>query len=309
MRRSIAALILIASLLSFLMACPILAGPIEDSIKAYRRGDYKTAYQLIKPQAEKGDDVAQFVLGFMYDEGKGVPQDYAEAAKWYSMAAKQGNKAAQHNLGLIDDQGQVSKDRAEMQKWHRRAAGPETATQSNPDLMDDQNQVSKDQAGMEKWHRSAAGPETAAQSNLGPMDNQGRGVARNYAEAAKWYRKAAEQGFVVAQYKLGDMYLDGQGVPQDYDEALKWYRKSADQGEEAAQYQLGLMYAKGQGVPQDYVLAHMWSNLATSRYPASEKEDREQAVRNRDRVSSMMTPAQFAEAQRLAREWKPKMER
>ena len=76
----------------FLMACPILAGPIEDSIKAYRRGDFKTAYQLIKPEAEKGDDVAQFTLGYMYDEGKGVPQDYAEAAKWYKERQNKGIK-------------------------------------------------------------------------------------------------------------------------------------------------------------------------------------------------------------------------
>ena len=115
MRRPAAALILIASLLSFLTARPILAGPIEDATKAYWRGDYKTAYQLIKPQAEKGDAVAQFILGFMYDEGKGVPQDYAEAAKWYRKAAKQGNIAAQYNLSLMED-------RAEMEKWYRRAA-------------------------------------------------------------------------------------------------------------------------------------------------------------------------------------------
>ena len=158
MRRPSAAFLLIASLLSFLMVCPILAGLIEDSTKAYRSGDYKTAYQLIKPEAEKGDAVAQFILGFLYDEGKGVPQDFAEAAKWYRRAAKQGNKAAQHNLGLMDDQGQVSLDRAEMQKWHRRAAKPgNAAAQSNPGLMDNQGRgVPKDNAEMEKWHRRAA---------------------------------------------------------------------------------------------------------------------------------------------------------
>jgi TPR repeat protein len=123
MQRPSAALILIASLLSFLMVCPMLAGPIEDSTKAYRRGDYKTAYQLIKPQAEKGDAVAQFILGFMYDEGQGVPQDYAEAAKWYRRAAEPGNAAAQSDLGLMDDQGRgVPKDHAGTEKWFRRAA-------------------------------------------------------------------------------------------------------------------------------------------------------------------------------------------
>ena len=68
------------------------------------------------------------------------------------------------------------------------------------------------------------------------------------------------------------------------------------------------MYAKGQGVPQDYVQAHMWFNLAAARYSASEaeKRERDQAVKDSDLAVSKMTPAQIAEAQRLAREWKPK---
>jgi TPR repeat protein len=64
------------------------------------------------------------------------------------------------------------------------------------------------------------------------------------------------------------------------------------------------MYDKGQGVPQDYVQAHMLFNLAASRFSASEAEDRNKAVKNRDSVASKMTPAQIAEAQKLAREWK-----
>ncbi len=64
------------------------------------------------------------------------------------------------------------------------------------------------------------------------------------------------------------------------------------------------MYSKGQGVPQNYVQAHMWYNLAASRFaPGS---DRDMAVKNRDIAAALMTPAQIAEAQRLAREWKPK---
>jgi hypothetical protein len=66
------------------------------------------------------------------------------------------------------------------------------------------------------------------------------------------------------------------------------------------------MYAKSEGVPQDYVLAHMWLNLASSRYSASEKERREKAEKNRDIAATKMTPAQVAKAQKLAREWKPK---
>jgi len=56
------------------------------------------------------------------------------------------------------------------------------------------------------------------------MYENGSGVKQDYAEAAKWYRKAAERGDARAQYNLGFMYLNGTGVPQDYAEAEKWYK-------------------------------------------------------------------------------------
>ena len=71
----------------------------------------------------------------------------------------------------------------------------------------------------------------------------------------------------LAQSKLGEMYAKGQGVPQDYAQAALWYRKAADQGDTDAQSKLGEMYAKGQGVPQDYAQAHMWLNLAATKLP------------------------------------------
>ena len=115
----------------------------------------------------------------------------------------------------------------------------------------------------------------------------------------------AEQGNADAQYSLGLAYHEGEGVPQDHAEAVKWYRLAADQGEAKAQANLGLMYAIGEGVPQDYVLAHKWINLAASRLTGEEREKR---VKARDSVAEKMTPEQIAEAQRLAREWKPKMQ-
>jgi TPR repeat protein len=198
MQRPSAALIPFISVLAFLMACPILAGPVEDATKAYRRGDLKTAYQLIKPRAEEGDAAAQFFLGFMYDEGQGVPQDYAEAAKWYRRAAIQGNKAAQHNLGLMDH--------AEAEKWYRRAAEPgNAAAPSNLGLMDDHAETAK-------WYRRAAEPRNAAApSNLGLTDD--------HAETAKWYRGAAEPGNAGAQSNSGLM---------NHAEAAKWYRRAAE---------------------------------------------------------------------------------
>ena len=83
----------------------------------------------------------------------------------------------------------------------------------------------------------------------------------------------------------------------DYDTALKEWRPLAEQGYTIAQNNLVTMYAQGQGVPKDYVLAHMWANLAAA-------QGDEKAIKKRDFLELMMTPAQLTEAQRLAREWK-----
>ena len=91
----------------------------------------------------------------------------------------------------------------------------------------------------------------------------------------------------------------GPGVPQDYAEAVRWYTKSAEQGDGMAQIMLGRMYEMGQGVPQDYVQAHIWYNQA---YMSGSRKNRDISVKNRDNVAKRMTPAQIAEAQRLARE-------
>ena len=126
----------------------------------------------------------------------------------------------------------------------------------------------------------------------------------DYATALREWRPLAEQGNANAQFNLGFMYRNGLGVPQDYAKALQWYRKAAKQGVAEAQYNLGIMYGNGEGVPQDYAQAHMWSNLAASSFPLG--EDRDRAAKNRDIVAERMTPAQISEAQKLAREWRPK---
>jgi TPR repeat protein len=173
---------------------PGAAGPLDDGIAAYHAADYASALRLIRPFAEQGVPRAEYNLAVMYDEGRGVPQDFVEAIYWY--------------------------------------------------------------------------------------------------------RKAADQDYSDAQFNLGLMYDKGHGVPQDFAAAATWYRKAADQGDAEAQFNLGAMYDKGQGVPQDYVMAHMWSNLAAA-------AGNQEAAHNRDIVAGLMTAAQIAEAQQLAREWKP----
>lgn len=138
-----------------------------------------------------------------------------------------------------------------------------------------------------------------AQYRLGLMYELGRGVRQDYQEAVRWYKLAAAQSIASAQSALAMMYYRGQGVPMDDREAAHWFGLAAEQGLVSAQSIIGLLYFTGQGVPQDYVLAHKWLNLAA----AAGGDD---GVKNRDMAAANMTPAQIADAQRLAREWKPK---
>ena len=151
---------------------------------------------------------------------------------------------------------------------------------------------------MEELRRLADQGDAQAQFELGFRYAHGYGVSRDDQEAVKWYRQAAEQGHASAQFTLGSMFFKGQGVPKDYQEAVRWYRLAAEQGNEAAQGKLGTMYYLGQGVPKDYVLAHMWVNLAAA-------QGLESASEMRDHFEKAMTPDRLAEAQRLAKAWKP----
>ena len=95
----------------------------------------------------------------------------------------------------------------------------------------------------------------------------------------------------------------GDGVP-DHAQTLVGYRKAAAQGDAWAQFNLGVDYSEGRNVPQDYVQAYAWFSLAAS--IVSPDYLREMATGRRDIEATKMTPAQIAEAQRLARKWKPK---
>ena len=141
-----------------------------------------------------------------------------------------------------------------------------TASQMNNlgnDYYYGRNGKEKDYNEAVKWYRKAAEQGNAyGQSNLGFMYQNGYGVTRDYNEAVKWYRKAAEQGNANGQNNLGTMYRDGYDVTQDYNEAVKWYRKAAEQGDADGQVNLGFMYEKGYGVTRDYNEAVKWYRKA-----------------------------------------------
>jgi TPR repeat protein len=209
---------------------------------------------------------AQCNLGYMYEQGQGVQQDFKQAVAWYRKAAEQGLADAQYNLGNMYHNGQgVQQDIKQAAAWYRKAAEQGIATaQYNLGITYREGKgVQQDFKQAAAWYRKAAEQGLAeAQHSLGIMYKRGEGVQQDSKQAAAWYRKAAEQGLAEAQHNLGIMYKRGEGVQQDSKQAAAWYRKAADQGHAEAQHNLGIVYEKGQGVQQDSKQAAAWYRKA-----------------------------------------------
>ncbi len=153
-----------------LMAVALATAPAfadyAKGLNAFDNDDYKTAFSELHPFAEEGDSFAQYALGWMYNNGDGVPQDYKEAAKWYRLSVKQGNAAAQYNLGLMYSNGEgVVQDYKEAVKLYRLSAEQGLAL---------------------------------AQHNLGFMYGNGHGVIQDYLRSHMWYNIAASNGSELA---------------------------------------------------------------------------------------------------------------
>ena len=150
-----------------------------------------------------------------------------------------------------------------------------------------------------KWYRKAAEQNhPQALYELGVCYTKGAGVARDAVEAVKWYRKAAGQNYAEAQYNLGVCYDEGAGVVKDELEAVKWYRKAAGQNLAEAQHNLGVCYDNGYGVLADSVEAYKWWLLAA----AQEFEPAKKPITVMER---QLTREQLAEGQKLASDFKP----
>ncbi len=258
--------------------------------------------EALRTKAEKGDAVAQFLLGRSYWAGNGVPKDSIEAARWFRKAADQGNADAQFYLGGCYYKGDgVAKDAGEAVKWYRKASsqGYAKAQLCLGLCYDLGDGVAEDAGEAVKWLRKAANQGNAdAQVCLGSCYSQGDGVAKDADEAVKWYRKAANQGNAMAQVCLGGCYYQGDGVTKDAGEAAKWYRKAANQGNADAQFHLGDCYYQGDGVVKDDVEAYKWFNLSAA-------QGYKDAQKARGEIETRMTREQIAEGQRLAREFTP----
>jgi len=185
--------------------------------------------QALMAKAQGGDAEAQCWVGRVYGEGRLVPKDAEEAARWFRKSAEQGYAPAQRLHGLM-------------------------SVHVNPSVG-------------ERWMlRAAEQGDAEAQFWLGVAYDQNWFGTTDVKEAVKWYQKAAEGGNPDAQVELGQKYEDGEGVEQSFKLAAEWYRKAAEHvpdlgGAGQGSNRLGLLYMEGRGIPQDYVQAYFWFSL------------------------------------------------
>lgn len=193
--------------------------------------DYQVAAGWFEKAAKSGDAWAQYSIGYLYENGRGFEKSDKLGGQWYLQAAESGNEYAQLNVGLKFYYAQgTEQNHAEAAKWFRKAAQQGNA---------------------------------AAAYFLGLMFETGQGVQGDMELAATYQARAAEGNVASAQTKLGDFYFDGKGgLKQNYAEALRWYGKAAEQGDSTAAILIARMYDGGIGTEKDPVKATHWSRMA-----------------------------------------------
>lgn len=152
----------------------------------------------IRQQAENGDAQAEYIMGVLHENGRGVKADPAAAAEWYRKAALQGHGRAQTNLGALYQRGKgVTRDREKALHWYHLAA----------------------KQGLSK-----------AQYNLGLMYATRDPKTRDLRKAIHWFTEAAKRGHAIAQANLGIMFGEGLGVKPNYRLAVFWEAQAARAG-------------------------------------------------------------------------------
>jgi len=173
----------------------------------------KSTIPAIEQAAEAGDAEAQFKLGALYANGKGVKQDSKVAARWLRKAAKQGWFPAQTLLGWCYAGGNgVSQNMAEALEWYSQAA-----EQGDPDAM----------------------------CSLADLYLSGQpGIEQNPQTSLRWYEQAANLGHPKAQYMIGKLLAEGTLVPQNEEAAFQWLTLAIMNESEAAQKELAMLTAR-----------------------------------------------------------------
>lgn len=269
------------------------------AMDSFKNSDFSNAFQIFQDLSEQGYGKAQFMLGKIYFNGEGVPQDYEKAVKWYTKAAEEGVLDAQLELVKIYQEGfgDQKKDFSQAEKWQMRAAEQghadsqyvfgfishtlkdetkaidwytKAARQGHLDAQLALAWLYYDSAGMPQDHKQSAywyakaaeQGSTEAQKHLALMYFKGQGVDQDIKKAYQLWSKAAIKGDTFSQSKIAWMFFEGKGVQQNFEQAIYWWTKAAEQGEANSQHRLGGMYYFGKGIPQDYERAVFWTSKA-----------------------------------------------
>jgi uncharacterized protein len=243
--------------------------------------DLGRALEWYRLAAEQGHTEAQARLGAHYFQGNGVARSSPEAARWSRMAAEKGHGGAAYNLAKLYHKGGegVPADQAEAEKWAKVAMAqgfPDPFKEAPAEAKHTPEALAIFEEGQgyykagdmvragQTFRRCAELGDPACQLQLGWHYDTGKGVAKNDAEAVRWYRAAAEQHNRVALFNLGNMYQLGRGVRKNCRTAVEWYAQSSMYNYPPGLYGLGRMYQFGFGVKEDRAKAHALYRQAAS---------------------------------------------
>lgn len=232
-----------------------------------------TASQWYRRAAEQGYAEAQAALGMLYLEGNGVNWDYKQAKEWLGKSADQNNRNAQFGFGLMYYRAEqlVPKDYEKAAYWFDKAASQNhlKALLALSYMHRDGRGVGQDANRANELRDQAI--EAIREKYKGPMEVPIEHLIAayflpptsspypvDYAEAAKWIKIAAKNGFVVGQDLLGALYQHGKGVPRNFELAAKWYRKAGLKGLDSARQSYCKLYREEQSLPKDAPLFAEW---------------------------------------------------
>lgn len=207
---------------TLLLTVQVMAGT-ADGVAALKAGDFDTALEELKPEAESGEARAQYYFSQMLASGHGMERDHDKRAReMLRMSAESGYAPAQSTLGNVYQYGNgVVTSYIKAIEWYTQAANQGYAeAQRNLALIYQE------------------GPDGSEEMSLAYVRGEIEPVEIDYAKAAYWFRQAAERGDAVSQNELCGLYYRGFGVPLDYRRAAYWCRVAAEGGYADAQHAL-----------------------------------------------------------------------
>lgn len=201
-------------------------------------------------------------------------------------------------VASIDRQQQIS---ARPQDLRNAAAGGAPAAQFEIALRYAEGRgVARDLAQAAAWFERAAQQEFApAQYRLGAIYEKGVGVERDLEKARSWYQRSAERGNVKAMHNLAVLIAEGATGKPDYASAAQWFRAAAEHGVRDSQYNFGILNARGLGTAQDMVQSYLWFSLAAA-------QGDEDAGRKRADVAARLDSRELSKARSLVDNFTPK---